>query len=143
MRYSVKLQPEVDNALHGLKTKANRLTQRYAEFRYWRPLLRRPRHDPKTGQFVTDGLAAAKTLQHSEAFWQSVENVKADLVNRIEPDLSAADAAETKRGLIDGYAEARLFRAAMFRRLVDFGGPITSKGKSRALYTAYLGGAGS
>jgi hypothetical protein len=49
------------------------------------------------------------------------------------------DAAETLRGLQDAYCEARLFRSAMFVRLVEQGGPITGKGRMRALYTAYLG----
>ena len=64
--------------------------------------------------------------------------MKRELVTTVETDLAASDAAETKRGLIDGYAEARLLRSAMFARLMDLGGPITSKGRQRALYGAYL-----
>ena len=45
---------------------------------------------------------------------------------------------ETLLGLIDAHAEARLFRTSMFLRLVAQGGPITTKGKARALYRAYL-----
>lgn len=91
------------------------------------------------GRFVAGGLAAGKTLERSEAFWSAVAPIKSDLVARVSADGAAqVDAAETLRGLRGAYAEVRLFREAMFLRLVEQGGPITAKGKARALYTAYL-----
>jgi hypothetical protein len=99
----------------------------------------RQQHDPATGRFVSGNSAPGTTLERSETFWASVEHVKRELVDRLSAALAVdSSTPETLLGLIDGYAEARLFRAAMFRRLVELGGPITSKGKSRALYTAYL-----
>jgi hypothetical protein len=102
-------------------------------------LTSRPDRDRVSGRFTAGTLAAGTTLARSEQMWSALAPLKADLVATVETDLAASDAAETKRGLIDGYAEARLLRAAMFNRLVDLGGPITSKGRQRALYTAYLG----
>ncbi|MBM4194952.1 MAG: hypothetical protein FJ202_11310 [Gemmatimonadetes bacterium] len=103
-------------------------------------LAERPQRDPVTQQFIAGSTNAGKTLERSEAFWSAVEPAKRMLVERVRTDLAADDgAAETLLGLIDGYAEARLFRTSMFIRLVDLGGPITTKGKARALYRAYLG----
>jgi len=102
-------------------------------------LTSRPSRDPVTNRFTTSSIAAGKTLRRSEQFWNAVEHLKRDLVERVRTDLAADDStAETLLGLIDGYAEARLFRSSMFLRLVDQGGPITNKGKARALYRAYL-----
>ena len=90
------------------------------------------------GRFIVGGLAAAKTFERSEAFWVQVEPLKCELLERATADLAADDAAETKRGLLEAWAEARLFRQSMYLRLVDGGGPITAKGRTKALYTAYL-----
>jgi hypothetical protein len=103
-------------------------------------LQRRPQHDPKTGRFVAGNVAPGTTLARSVGFWSAVADVKAQLVARVQSDIgNASDPAETMIGLIDGYAEARLFRQAMGVRLVELGGPVTAKGKARALYSAYLG----
>ena len=48
------------------------------------------------------------------------------------------DAAATMEGLLSAYAEARLLRHSMFVRMVELGGPITAKGKARALFGTYL-----
>ena len=92
-----------------------------------------------TGQFVAGNTAAGRTLERSEAFWSAVAAAKAELVARLHSDLAVnGEAAATLEGLVDAYAEARLLRHSMFTRLVELGGPITTKGKSRALYTSYL-----
>ena len=103
-------------------------------------LLQRPQRDAESGKFVKGNVVGGKTLARSLHFWKSVEEAKRELVQRLEVDLGAADGAgpETLLGLIDAYAEARLFRHAMFRRLVELGGPITTKGKARVLYSSYL-----
>src|SRR4051794_38946464 len=101
-------------------------------------LTSRADRDSQTGRFTAGTLAAGTTLARSEQLWSALEPLKRELVMSVETDLAAEDAAQTKRGLIDAYAEARLFRAAMFRRVVDQGGPVTNKGRVRALYTAYL-----
>ena len=90
----------------------------------------RPDRDRVSGRFTVGTLAAGTTLARSEQLWAALAPLKADLVATVEIDLAASDAAATKCGLIDAYAEARLLRAAMFNRLVDLGGPITSKGRS-------------
>src|SRR6187401_2413845 len=104
-------------------------------------LVQRPVHDPVTGRFIGGGPndGGGKTLARSERFWSAVEPIKQDLVGRVRTDLAVDDStAETLRGLIEAYSEVRLFRTSMFLRLVDQGGPITNKGKARALYRAYL-----
>lgn len=104
-------------------------------------LAARPTRDPVTGRYILGGLAEnSKTLLRSEAFWATVEPAKQALVGRVETQLGLGgdDAPETLAGLVDSYAEARLFRQSMFLRLVDGGGPITHKGRTKALYTAYL-----
>ena len=102
-------------------------------------LAARPRHDPATGRFVADNTAAGNTLERSGGLWSELEPLKRELVERTSAALAVdSSTPETFVGLVDGYAEARLLRAAMFRRLVELGGPITSKGRARALYTAYL-----
>ena len=103
-------------------------------------LLQRPQRDAESGKFVKGNVVGGKTLARSQHFWKSVEEAKRELVQRLEVDLGAADGAgpETLLGLIDAYAEARLFRHAMFRRLVELGGPITTKGTARVLYSSYL-----
>jgi len=103
-------------------------------------LAQRPQRSPDTGKFVAGGLAAGKTLERSAIFWTAVEPIKRDLVARVSADLAHdADTPETALGLADGYVEVRLFRQAMFLRLAELGGPVTTKGKKRALFTAYLG----
>jgi hypothetical protein len=92
------------------------------------------------GRFTVGNIDAGRTLWRSEGFWAAVETAKRELVASVRADIAADDtAAQTLLGLMDAYAEVRLFRSAMFVRLVELGGPITAKGKQRALYTAYLG----
>ena len=100
---------------------------------------KKPGHDPETGQFIRANTEARTTLQRSEQFWSAVGQAKQELLEQVRRDAGLnGDAAETLRGLQEAYCEARLFRQAMFVRLVELGGPITTKGKARALFTAYL-----
>ena len=98
----------------------------------------RPDRDPETGRFLPGNVAAGKTLARSEAFWSAVADAKADLAERLRSDLATDGGAVTLEGLVDGYAEARLLRSAMFLRLVEMGGPVTTKGKTRQLFSTYL-----
>lgn len=103
-------------------------------------LAQAPTRDNATGRFVPGNIAAGKTLARSAHFWDAVGAAKLELVERLRADLAVDDGngAETMIGLIHAYSEVRLFRHAMFVRLVELGGPITTKGKARALYTSYL-----
>ena len=102
----------------------------------------RPDRDPKTGQFVKGNQVAGRSRwpARSEAFWSEVSAAKRELAERVLTDLGADDgaAAETLVGVADGYAEARVLRHAMFLRLIELGGPVTTKGKARALFSSYL-----
>src|SRR5262249_12797692 len=102
-------------------------------------LARRPQHDPATGQFVRHNTRAGTTFARANGFWTAIEPAKRELLDRVREAAGGTDhAGETLLGLQDAYCEARLFRVSMFLRLVDSGGPITGKGKTRALYRAYL-----
>ena len=82
---------------------------------------------------------ASTTLARSVRFWAAVEPLKRELLEQVRRDMGGTDdAPQTLLGLQDAYCEARLFRESMFVRLVDEGGPITTKGKARALYRSYL-----
>jgi hypothetical protein len=95
-------------------------------------------HDPVTGRFTSSNTAAGTTLARSEAFWAAVADAKRELLEQVRRDAGLdGDAVEALRGLQEAYCEARLFRQAMYLRLVELGGPITAKGKARALWTAY------
>ena len=103
-------------------------------------LAQQPTPDNETGRFVTGNVAAGKTLARSAHFWEAVGAAKRELVEQLQADFAAVDgdAVTTQLGLIDAYAEIRLFRASMFLRMVQLGGPVTTKGKARALYSSYL-----
>jgi hypothetical protein len=101
-------------------------------------LAAKPERDTR-GRFVDGNASAVTTGERSEALWAALAPAKRELVARVNADRGLnGDAAETLLGLVDGYAEVRLFRQSMFMRLVDLGGAVTNKGKARALYTAYL-----
>ncbi len=95
-----------------------------------------------TGPGRPPELNAAKTFERSELFWTAIEPATRELVERVLRDraLDAADCPTTLGGVIEAYAEARLFRMSMFIRLTegDNPGPITGKGKTKALYVAYV-----
>lgn len=96
-----------------------------------------PERDVKSGRFVPGTLAAMTTGARSGALWAALAPAKRELLEKVKADLGS-EGAETALGLYDAYTEARLLRTSMFERLVDLGGPVTSKGAARALYTAYL-----
>lgn len=95
-----------------------------------------------TGPGRPPELNAGGTLLRSKIFWSLIEPAKRELVARVLRDLAVDDddCATTLDGVIDAYAEARLFRKSMFIRLTegDDAGPVTNKGKTKALYHAYV-----
>jgi len=102
-------------------------------------LQQRRNHDPETGRFLPGNTAAGKTLERSEAFWTAVSEARRELEERLRADLAVdGGTSATLEGLIGAYTEARLLRAALFTRLVEMGGPVTTKGKARALFSSYL-----
>lgn len=100
---------------------------------------RREDREPETGRFVAGNTAAGTTLRRSEALWSALAEAKGDLLGRLRSDLAlAGDAAATMDAVLDGFAEASLLRRSLFIRLSELGGPITSKGKTRALVATYF-----
>jgi len=103
-------------------------------------LTSRPQRDPVTQQFVAGNVDAGKSLEHSAQLWAALAPAKRELVEQVKADRGVnGESATTFTGLVDAYAEVTLLRKSMFIRLADLGGPITTKGKARALYGAYLG----
>jgi hypothetical protein len=102
-------------------------------------LAQRPKRDAQTGRFVEGTPAAMKTGEGSGVFWCEVAEAKRELMASVLADLAVdANTPATLVGVIEAYAEARLLRTAMFLRLGDQGGPVTTKGKTRALFKSYL-----
>ena len=95
------------------------------------------------GRYAADNIGAGKTLARSERFWTFVEPaiqaVEASVFTQL--GLTPETVPETQRGIVEALAEIRVFRRSMRIRLTEgpTAGPITAKGKTRALYTAYLG----
>jgi hypothetical protein len=100
----------------------------------------RPTRDPVSGKFIAGHHAAGNgTLQGSQAWLSAIEPLKDEIVEQLVADFGMdGNTAFTMSGLMDGFAEAHLLRKAMFIRMSELGGPITGKGKMRALYRAYL-----
>jgi hypothetical protein len=90
------------------------------------------------GRFVR---GAFKTGEHSDVFWSELQPVKQAIVDRVRQQLAVdtddADGRETLAALIDGFAEAHLLRKSIFLRMCMQGGPVTNKGKMRAIVQAW------
>jgi hypothetical protein len=133
------MQPDAGNPAPSGELGANGLDVEARVREVLEALGQKPGHDPVTGRFVATNVEAGTTLAHSEGFWAAVADAKRELLDRVRRDAGLnGDAAETMLGLQEAYVEARLLRSSQFVRLVELGGPITTKGKSRALYGAYL-----
>lgn len=98
----------------------------------------RPDRDAETGQFVAGNLAPVKTFERSVSFWMELEPLKLTIVSHVLESLNIAPGDSIVAGLVTGYVESKLLRSAMFARLSDTGGPITGKGRTKALYKCFL-----
>lgn len=89
------------------------------------------------GRFIT---GQVKTGEFSASFAADVAPLKVNTINRVKAQLAIAegDGTETLLNTIDMYAEMNLLRRATFMQIAASGGPITNKGKLRALTSAYL-----
>jgi hypothetical protein len=105
-----------------------------------REVTSRPTRDQLTGRYIRGAIGGAgKTLAGSELLRAALEPLKHEIASRVLTDRGADDgAAETLVGLTGAYAESRLLREAMWARMLELGGPVTNKGKKRALFDAYL-----
>lgn len=99
-------------------------------------LLGRSVRDPVTGRFVR---GQVKTGKYSATLWEALAPIKADIVGAVRHQLGADrdDAPPTLLALIDAYAEASLLRRSTFLQLVNRGGPVTTKGRTRGLLAAW------
>ena len=79
------------------------------------------------------------TGAESEALWQALAPVKAEIVAGVRRQLAAEgdEAPPVLLSVIDAYAEASLLRRSTFLQLVNRGGPVTHKGRTRGLLAAW------
>jgi hypothetical protein len=100
----------------------------------------RPSRDPASGRFVAGNVDALKTGWTSDALWKALAGVKRDLLASVREDHGGTDDAPTTLlALQEAWVEASLFRRSMFVRMTEGQnpGPITAKGRTKALYAAW------
>ena len=88
------------------------------------------------GQFVRGILQGG---EHSIELRRALEPAKRAIVQRVCVQLAvnADDGNETLAGVIDAYAEARVMRQSSFMRLSSLDGPVSNKGRQRALVAVW------
>jgi len=100
-----------------------------------------PHTDRDAGGRFTQGNKAALVVGHrSVAFWASQENLRREIVTGIVSDAghSIEDAPRTLKAAAHGIAQALLLRDSAFDRLVESGGPLTTKGRARRAFDVWL-----
>lgn len=96
--------------------------------------------DRTSGRFVTGNRAALVVGQHSAEFWAQQAEVRAQLVTTILTDAgyTEADAPAALKLAADGIAQAALLRDSAFARVVESGGPLTTRGRARRAFSVWL-----
>ncbi len=97
-------------------------------------------HDQQTGRFTPGNRAALVVGERSAAFWAAQESTRRDIVEAVLQD-SGHTADDAPRALCiaaEGIAQAAIVRDSAFDRMVESGGPLTSKGRGRRCLTAWL-----
>lgn len=97
--------------------------------------------DPETGQFLPGNTAAlqhgARSERHLERLQEQAAEALAEQRDEIAQDLGGADAlSRVQQDLLERYLAASCLLGWMEAELVAKG-PLTSKGKRRALHSAY------
>src|SRR5215210_7356601 len=85
------------------------------------------------GRFGQGNLAAVLTGERSAAFWRAQEGACREIVEAVVTDngFTVADAPRTLVMAAEGLAQSVLIRDSAFRRMVESGGPLTVKGRTR------------
>lgn len=95
-----------------------------------------------SGRWTTANTGALKAGLDSEQLWTALAPAKRAIVDQVRADhgVEGDDAAATLLGTFDGYAEVHLLRKSIWYRLTEGPnpGPVTGKGRTKALFTAYL-----
>ena len=96
--------------------------------------------DPRTGQFVRGNVAALVVGDRSAQFWQECDANRRDIVNAVVQDggHTLDDAPRALRLAAEGIAQAAIVRDAAFARMVESGGPLTSRDRGRRSLTVWL-----
>jgi hypothetical protein len=91
------------------------------------------------GRFVAGNQAALVTGEHSEAFWNAQEGARRAIEAACLSDKghTVEDAPKALLFAVESISQAVLIRDAAFRRVVESGGPLTSKDRQRAAFTVW------
>jgi hypothetical protein len=94
--------------------------------------------DPATGKFTSGNTAAGTTLERSERLRVELEIVRQEIISRMTTAFElTAEELTILVGPITAASEAAVLRSAMAARLADESGPVSGKGRVRALYNAW------
>jgi hypothetical protein len=87
------------------------------------------------GRFITANTVALVTGERSRAFWMAAEGQRRETRQALlqQRGHTEADAPPALVLLCDGAAQACLVRDGAFNRLVESGGPTTTRGRHRAI----------
>lgn len=91
---------------------------------------------------VLKGVAgpALKVGQHSQTFWDAQDDARRELRAAIIADAghSTDDAPRALSLAAESIAQATLVRDAAFARIIEAGGPLTSRGRTRRAFSVWL-----
>jgi hypothetical protein len=97
-----------------------------------------------SGRFTRGNRAALVVGQDSIKFWQQQATARRELEFGIMADLgySAEDAPRAVKLAVSAIGQAALIQASAFERLVESGGPLTERGRTRRAFAVWLQASG-
>ena len=96
--------------------------------------------DERTGRFVRGNRAALIVGGRSTAFWAAVageQDARRAAILR-DKGYTNGEAPEALRAVVDGAVQAVLLRDAAFTRVIEVGGPLSLRGRNRAVFRVWL-----
>ncbi|MCX6539599.1 MAG: hypothetical protein NT151_11810 [Acidobacteria bacterium] len=92
------------------------------------------------GQFLPGNTAAMVVGDRSAQFWRAQDATRREIVGAVIADSGHTpdDAPRALQIAAEGIAQAALVRDAAFDRMVESGGPLTSKDRGRRSLTVWL-----
>ena len=96
--------------------------------------------DPDTGRFTKGNRAALVVGHHSAQFWAEQAAARHEIETALIRDAGHEpnDAPAALRLAVEAIAQAALIERSAFTRLVQSGGPLTARGRSRRAFTVWM-----
>jgi hypothetical protein len=96
--------------------------------------------DAKTGRFTRGNRSALVVGARSRAFWEVHESARREIVEAVISDAGhdLDDAPKALQIAAEGIAQATLVRDSAFLLVVESGGPMTTSGRTRRSFNAWL-----